>query len=119
MICIASLIVFSILGIFSAKYRTLAKEAFDCMIDKAVVGECESGFEDRIRAMIITPLLGEYPRAASFVDKHLDKIAIVFVVIFIITFLISLRALVMLYLYGSCKGPETGCAASGLLEVFK
>ncbi|WEL23397.1 hypothetical protein [Candidatus Nanohalovita haloferacivicina] len=118
MICIASLIVFSILGIFSAKYRTLAKEAFDCMIDKAVVGECDSDFEDRVKAMIITPLLGKYPWAAKFVDRYLDKIAIIFVIVFIITFLISLRALVMLYIYGSCKGPETGCAASGILEAI-
>ncbi|QKQ98322.1 hypothetical protein GKQ38_02215 [Candidatus Nanohaloarchaea archaeon] len=119
MICIASLIVFSILGIFSASHRELAREAFNCLIDKTVTGECQSSFDDKVRAKILSPLLGRYPRAASFVDRHLEKLAGLFVLLFLITFIISLRAVVLLYLYGSCKGPSsTGCAASGLLEVI-
>jgi hypothetical protein len=117
MICIASLIVFSILGIFSAKHRELASEAFDCLLTKAVAGECDSSFEDRVRATVLTPLLGRFPRAAAFVDRHMEKLAAVFVILFIVTLAISLRALVFLYLYGSCAGPETSCTASGILEV--
>ena len=118
MICIASMIVFSILGIFSAKHRLLAAEAFDCLLSKAVAGECDSSFEDRIRATILTPLLGKFPRTAAFVDRHMEKLAAVFVILFIVTLVISLRALVFLYLYGSCKGPETSCTASGIFDVI-
>ena len=117
MICIASLIVFSVLGIFSAKHRALASEAFDCLLSKAVAGECDSSFEDRMRATVLTPLLSRSPRTAAFVDRHMEKLAAVFVILFIVTLVISLRALVFLYLYGSCVGPETSCAASGLLEA--
>lgn len=117
MICIASLIVFSILGIFSAKHRALAAEAFNCLLSKAVAGECDSSFEDRMRATVLTPLLGRFPRTAAFVDRHMEKLAAVFVILLLVTLAISLRALVFLYLYGSCAGPETSCTASGILDA--
>ena len=32
MICLIALIIFGVLAIFSASYRPLAKEAFDCVL---------------------------------------------------------------------------------------
>ena len=50
MICFVALIVFGILGIFSAKYREIAREAFSCVFLKMTLRKCDSRLDERLRA---------------------------------------------------------------------
>jgi len=52
MICVVALIVFGILGIFSAKYRVIAKEAFDCVFRKITLRKCDSRLDSRLKSEI-------------------------------------------------------------------
>ena len=118
MICVASFIVFSFLGIFSAKYRSLAFEAYNCMLDRITLGECDAEFEDKIRATVIGKVLDHSPRTARFLERHFEAISIAFVVVFALSFLYVLKSLVFLAVFGSCTygSGGGGCVVpSGLL----
>lgn len=52
MLCLAALVVFSILGIFSASYRPLAREAFNCVFRKMTLRSCNTGFDQKIKTKL-------------------------------------------------------------------
>lgn len=117
MICVASFIVFSILGVFSAKYRSLAFEAYNCMLDRITLGECDAEFEDKVKATVIGRILDHSPRTARFLENHFQAVSIIFVVVFAFSFLYILKSLVFLAIFGSCTlGSGSGCVvSSGLI----
>src|SRR3990167_5657795 len=70
MICILALIVFGILGIFSVKYRIIAKEAFDCVFRRITFRKCTSGLDIRLKAQITGNLMKKAPNIATKVYKN-------------------------------------------------
>ncbi len=69
MFCLIALIVFSILGIFSATHRKLAKEAFDCVFRRITLRPCNTGFDQKIKGKIIGKLLNKSPKLAKGVQS--------------------------------------------------
>lgn len=119
MICVASFIVFGILGIFSASYRELAFEAYNCMLDRLTQGECDADFEDKVKAGAVGRALDRSPRAARFLDKHFEKLSIIFVLVFVLVSLYVLKSIVFLGIYGSCTGPQSsGCTITEGLNIL-
>lgn len=112
MICVASLIVFSFLGIFSARYRELAFEAYNCMLDRITRGECDASFEDKIKAGLVGRVLDYSPKIAKLLNKHFEKLSLIFVILFVLSAVYTIKAIIFLLLYGSCAGPDTGCTVS-------
>lgn len=51
-LCLVALVVFGILGIFSAKYRELAKEAFGCFFKTIQLKPCDSKLDQRIKSSL-------------------------------------------------------------------
>ncbi|MGC8885253.1 MAG: thioredoxin family protein [Candidatus Nanoarchaeia archaeon] len=106
MLCIVAMIVFGILGIFSAKYRKTAKEAFSCVFRNAMLRPCTSGFDQELKAKIVSKLM-KFPRLAKFTYKYFS----IFSWIFVITFFLSLGytgySIYNLAVHGTCD-PKTG-----------
>ena len=50
MFCIVAFVVLSILGIFSAANRRLAKEALDCVFRRITFRPCNTGFDEKMKA---------------------------------------------------------------------
>ncbi len=50
--CVVALVVLSIMGIFSASNRALAKEAFDCVFRRITLRPCPTGFDEKIKARV-------------------------------------------------------------------
>ena len=48
-LCVIALIVFGILGIFSASHREYAKEAFNCVFRKATFRPCNTDFNKKLK----------------------------------------------------------------------
>ena len=74
-LCFVALFVFAILGIFSAKYRLLAREALDCVVRTVTLRPCESKLDERLHSQIVAKLLpnGRVPpprRGASPMSPH-------------------------------------------------
>jgi len=108
MICLIALVVFGILGIFSAKYRTIAKEAFDCVFRRVTLRKCESGLDLRLKTQITGKLMRKNPRLGSAVYKHFEAISWVFTIAMILSLGYSVYSFYNLYLYGDCNGPTPG-----------
>jgi protein-disulfide isomerase len=104
MFCLLSLIVFSILGIFSASHRQLAKEAFDCVFRRVTLRPCNTGFDTKIKGKIIGKLLNRSEFVAKTLNKHFEIVSWIFFVLFLSSSLWVFKGGYNFYMYGSCNG---------------
>ncbi len=115
MICIVALVVFAVLGIFSAYYRKLAAEAFDCVFRRITLRPCKSGLDTRLKAKIVAKSLGAHPALGRFVNAHFEALSWTLTVLMLAsTYFVAVGAY-NLYVFGSCDPvhPE-GCPFSAL-----
>jgi protein-disulfide isomerase len=105
MICLIALVVFGILGIFSAKYRTIAKEAFDCVFKRLTLRKCTTGLDKRLKAQITGKVMRKHPRLGGAVYKHFEAISWVFTVAMVLSLGYSVYSVYNLYAFGNCNGP--------------
>ncbi len=114
-LCIIALIVFSIFSLFSAKYRPLAKEAFDCVFRMASLRPCETGFDRKLKAKLVANVFEKSPLAAKFVNRHFQLLSWIFTIIFFASFVYTVYGVYNLITIGTCdpEHPEN-CPISGL-----
>ena len=108
MICIIAMIVFGILAIFSASYRPIAKEAFDCVFRRITLRKCESGLDVRLKTKIVGKLMNKHYGLAKGVHKYFEVISWLFVIIFFITLFYSGLAVYNIIVYNNCNGFAEG-----------
>lgn len=114
-LCIIALIVFAIMGIFSAKYRAYAKEAFNCFVNTMRLRKCDTGLDEKIKAEVVSRVLAVSPSAARTVNTNFELISTVFVVLMLASSVYSVWSLYNFFIYGNCNGQEGGyCILSDL-----
>lgn len=113
MFCIAAFIVLAIMSIFSAKYRTLAKKAWQCVSRKVTFRACDTNFKDEMKSRIIGKNIMTRPKFAKFLDRWLEILALVFVILSIWSLVIVLRSGLNLYVYGTCNPNNASSCALG------
>ena len=106
MICFIALIVFAILGIFSAKYRNYSKEAFDCVFRRLTLRKCETAFDKKMKMKVTGKLMKTSPKVGGVVFKHFELISWVFTALMIISFAYSALGVYNFILYDNCEGPN-------------
>lgn len=104
MFCIISAIVLSILGIFSASNRQLAREAFDCVLRRVTLRPCNTGFDEKMKAKILGVVITRSEGAAAFLNKRFEIIAWVFFITMLAAGVFFVRGLYLFYTVGSCEG---------------
>ncbi len=67
MICVIALIVFAVLAVFSAKYRPLALEAFDCVFRRLTFRKCKSALDKRLKSKITGKVMKRHAGLAKFI----------------------------------------------------
>ncbi|MFH1392142.1 MAG: hypothetical protein ABIG90_00455 [bacterium] len=102
MICIIALAVFSLLGLFSLKYRYLAKEAFECVFNRLRFRPCQTGLDQRIKSKIISKILKHNQKTGRFVNKYFEVISWFFVIIMLASFVYSAFGIYNLIRYKTC-----------------
>ena len=107
MICILALVVFGVLGIFSATHRKIAFEAFDCVFRKITLRKCETGLDTRLKSQITGKFLKFNPKTGRFVYKHFEVISWIFTILFFVSLAYTIVGGVNYYLYGNCNGPNS------------
>tara|TARA_B100000745_G_scaffold297227_1_gene243840 strand:+ start:2310 stop:3380 length:1071 start_codon:yes stop_codon:yes gene_type:complete len=114
MFCIAAFIIFVILGIFSARYRKLAKKAWSCVARKITFRPCEIGFKEEEKNVLIGKLILTKPRLAKFLDKWIEIFATIFVILSIWSLLVVFQSGLNLLVYDTCypKNVES-CSLGG------
>ncbi|MEM5804909.1 MAG: thioredoxin family protein, partial [Candidatus Aenigmatarchaeota archaeon] len=102
MICLIALAVFSILGIFSAKYRVYAKEAFSCVFRRITLRPCTTDFDQQMKMKVVSKMFTRSPKAAGFMYRHFETISWIFTAIMVISLAYSGMAIYSLTVYGTC-----------------
>lgn len=105
MICVAALIVFTLLAAFSAKYRSLAKEAWQCVFLKVRLRPCQSGLDKRVRMQASMPFIKRSPKVGRFVYKSFPILSWLFVILTVLSLGYVVYGGVNYALYGNCNGP--------------
>jgi len=106
MICFLAMIIFGILGIFSAKYRIIAKEATDCVFRRLTLRKCESGLDKRLKNQISGKLAKKKPKLAKFLYKYFEAFSWALIILLVWS-LVSLGTGLYNYAtYGNCNGPQ-------------
>jgi hypothetical protein len=109
MFCIAAFVVLSIMGIFSASNRQLAREAFDCVGRRVTLRPCNTGFDEKMKARLLGVVITRSEGAARFLNKNFELLAWVFLILTLASAFYSLRGLYLFYTTGSCNGAnDTG-----------
>lgn len=101
-LCIIALVVFSVLSVFSAKYRKLAREALRCVLKNLTLSPCDVGFEQKVKGKITAKLLGT-PRLARFFYRNFTVISWVFTLSFFVSLIYSAYSFYNFFVYGSCE----------------
>ena len=107
MICFIALIVFGILGIFSATHRKMAKEAFDCVFRRLTLKPCESGLDKRMKSHITGVLMRRNQKIAKFTYKNFEAISWLFTILMVFSIVFSGIGIYNYVAYGNCNGPHS------------
>jgi hypothetical protein len=104
MFCIIAAIVLSILGIFSAANRQLAKEALDCVFHRITFRPCTTGFDEKMKAKILGKTINRSERLARFLSKNFELLSWIFFLLMLTASIFMVRSLYLFYTTGSCNG---------------
>lgn len=107
MFCIISFVVLSILGIFSASNRQLAREALDCVFRRVTFRPCNTGFDEKIKAKILGVVITRTEKGARFLNRFFEPISWVFFIAMLISLVFFVRGLFLFYVTGSCNGENS------------
>lgn len=114
MFCIATFIVFAILAIFSASFRPLAAKAWHCVLRRITFRPCDISFSEEMKGKLLGKIIFTHPKLAKFIDKWIDWISFMFVLLSIWSLLYVANAGLNLWVYDTCN-PQTAesCSLSG------
>ena len=104
-LCTAGIVVFGVLGIFSAKYRHYFRESLKCIKKTVMLRPCEMELEKKIRARTVSKLIN-YPKIAGFVYRHFRIISWVFVLTMTISLVATANTLYNIAVHGTCNPAD-------------
>lgn len=114
MVCIAAFIVLCVLGIFSARYRALAAEAWNCVARRVTFRACDTNFGERIKGKLLGKIVFSHPRLYRILGKWFDFLAFVFVILTIWSLLYVLVAGMNYVVYDTCNPQNSqSCSLGG------
>jgi hypothetical protein len=122
-LCLVALVVFSVMSIFSTKYRRLAKESFKCVMKTLTLSPCDMAFEQRVKAKVTAKLLNISPSVARAFYQNFRVFAWGFTATFFVSLFIIGYSFYNFAVYGSCE-PGQPCymtalgLTSGTVEQF-
>ncbi|MEK6960499.1 MAG: thioredoxin domain-containing protein [Nanoarchaeota archaeon] len=106
-LCLVALPIFAILGIFSLKYRKLARDSLNCIFHTVTFRKCESGLDDKIKSGITGMLLKYSPWGAGVVYRHYQLLSWILIIMLVWSAYTSAVGINNYIRYGNCNGPES------------
>ena len=102
--CIVALIVFGIMGIFSASQRALAKEALDCVFRRVTFRSCNTGFAEKVKGKLLAKVLKRSTFLAKVLNKYYEIFSWIFFILMVGSTIWVFRGVYNYYVFGSCSG---------------
>lgn len=104
-LCIIAFVVFLVMSIFSAKYRPLAKQGFECVFRTVTLRPCDTGLDDHIKAELVSWALKISPALAKILNRYYIVFSWIFVLLTIGSLGYSIYSGYNFVKYGNCDGP--------------
>jgi len=117
-LCFIALPIFLILGIFSVKYRILAKDALECLGRTVTFRKCRSRLDERIKSELTGKILKKSPKIGIFFYKNFQLMSTITVILLVASLFFSITGLVNYVKYGNCYGPESDGAFCIYSEIL-
>jgi protein-disulfide isomerase len=106
MFCIVAFAILAVLGIFSASYRELAREALDCVLRRVTLRPCTTGFDQKMKSRILGSVINRSEGAARFLNKNFELLSWIFFMLMIASSIFAVRGVYLFYVTGSCSGDN-------------
>ncbi len=107
MFCIVAFVILSILGIFSASNRVLAREALDCVFRRVTLRPCNTGFDEKMKARLLGVVITRSESAAVVLNKNFELLSWIFFVLLMASSFWFVRGVYLFYTTGSCNGANS------------
>lgn len=107
MICLIALVVFGVLAIFSAAYRPLAKEAFDCVFRKMTFRPCRGDLNVRLKGQITGKIMRHHRSTGRWIYRHFELLSWIFTIMLFASLAYSGYSMYNFVKYGNCNGQES------------
>jgi len=104
MFCLVMLIILVVLSVFSASSRTLVREALDCVLRKATLRPCITGFDEKMKAKILGTVITRSEAASRLLNRNFELLAWAFFLLIAASGIWVTRGVYLFYTTGSCSG---------------
>lgn len=101
-LCLVALVVFAVLGIFSAKYRKWFFESLGCVTRMATLRPCDTGFKERVQAKVVSGAMKRSGRMAKMLNRYFEVVSLIFTIAFFASMAYTAYGFYNLAVYGSC-----------------
>ena len=109
-LCFIALPILLILGIFSVKYRILAKDALECIGRTVTFRKCKSQLDERIKSHLTGKIIKISPKFGMFVYRRFQAISTIFIILTLLSLFFSATGFANYIKYGNCNGPVDNSA---------
>ena len=100
-------LIFGILGIFSAKYRYYFKASMHCMKRQLTLRPCDTSFDQELKAKISASLSKKSPALGGFVFKRFVALSWIFLILMIFSVAAMGIGVYNYVIYDNCNGPNS------------
>ena len=124
MVCIAAFIVLCLIGIFVAflsifrrdigkKYWAVFKKAWGCVGKKVRLQKCETNFKDDVKNSLLSKVVLKHPTWVKPLGTAIEVSAILIVLITIWSLVEAVKAILALWVFGTCNVSQPASCALG------
>lgn len=124
MVCIAAFIVLCLVGVFVAflsifrrdigrKYWAVFKKAWGCVGKKVRLQKCETNFKDDVKNTLLSKVVLKHPKWVKPLGTAIEVGSVLIVLITIWSLVESLKALLAIWVFGTCNVSQPESCALG------
>lgn len=124
MVCVAAFIILCLVGIFVAflsifrrdigkKYWATFKKAWGCVGKKVRLQKCETNFKDDVKNSLLSKVVLKHPKWVKPLGITIEVSAILIVLVTIWSLIEAIKALLALWVFGTCNVSQPASCALG------
>lgn len=124
MVCIAAFIILCLVGVFVAflsifrrdigrKYWAVFKKAWGCVGKKVRLQKCETNFKDDVKNSLLSKVVLKHPKWVKPLGTAIEVSAILIVFITVWSLIESIKAILALWVFGTCNVSQPASCALG------
>ncbi len=124
MVCIAAFIILALVGVFVAflsifrrdigkKYWAVFKKAWGCVGKKVRLQKCETNFKDDVKNTLLSRIVLKHPKWVKPLGITIEVGAVLIVVITIWSLVETIKALLAIWVFGTCNVSQPESCALG------